>query len=197
MCCVCVVLCCVVLCCVVLCCVVFFFFIYYLVSINFFACLFVLFVCLCAQFRTQLDTLLQTLRSSQSHFIRCIKPNRRNAPCEWDGAVVLGQMKSGGLVEALRIHQRSKWSCRLVFRTFVERYQPLVPVELWKSVSAAEAAGDKEKRELALDKPGMWCVVRGGGGRGRGRVGLFVVGVRILIQMLCDVGWYVMGCNVM
>ena len=41
--------------------------------------------------------------SSDTHFIRCIKPNEKKAKKAWDEGSVLRQLKCSGVMEAVRV----------------------------------------------------------------------------------------------
>uniref|UniRef100_A0A7S2W7S0 Myosin motor domain-containing protein n=1 Tax=Mucochytrium quahogii TaxID=96639 RepID=A0A7S2W7S0_9STRA len=55
------------------------------------------------QFKRQLRDLVKEIGQTQSHFIRCIKPNRVEAKDRFDEKMVLQQLKCSGVVEAIRI----------------------------------------------------------------------------------------------
>ncbi len=46
-----------------------------------------------SQFKRQLGELAAKLSELQPHYVRCIKPNPRNAPMELDQAYALEQLK--------------------------------------------------------------------------------------------------------
>jgi len=57
------------------------------------------------QFRSQLDLLLQTLKVTNPHYIKCIKPNRLKQQGIFDKSMVLEQLKYSGALEVVRIRQ--------------------------------------------------------------------------------------------
>jgi hypothetical protein len=56
-----------------------------------------------SQFRAQLRSLMDIINSTTPHFIRCIKPNAECAPNVIDKALVINQLKCGGVLEAARV----------------------------------------------------------------------------------------------
>jgi myosin heavy subunit len=77
---------------------------------------------LCAKFKLDLDSLMTALRSTVPHFIRCIKPNEKQAPSLFDCRLTLNQLKYSGLFEAIRI-RKSGYSVRVPIDLFVKRFQ--------------------------------------------------------------------------
>eukprot|EP00981_Chlorochromonas_danica_P006314 scaffold1365_cov163-Ochromonas_danica.AAC.4 len=57
------------------------------------------------QFRSQLDILMNTLRSTSPHYIKCIKPNASKMANIFDGSLVLEQLRYSGALEVVRIRQ--------------------------------------------------------------------------------------------
>ena len=74
------------------------------------------------EFRVQLNELLLTLKMTQPHFIRCIRPNSEKVAFHFESNQVLWQMKSAGLVQALRI-RRSGYPHRRTHADFYRRYK--------------------------------------------------------------------------
>lgn len=82
-------------------------------------------VTLGSQFRTQLIGFVQTLYSTEPHFIRCVKPNHAKTHSLVDGQLVLRQLRYAGLFEAIRI-RKSGFSFRAPLNIFANSYQMLV-----------------------------------------------------------------------
>lgn len=49
--------------------------------------------CLCSQ--QQLQALMETLNSTEPHYIRCVKPNSLNRPQQFENASVIHQLRCG------------------------------------------------------------------------------------------------------
>merc|ERR1719277_398189 len=57
----------------------------------------------CAFFSQQLINLMTTLNITEPYFCRAMKPNWNKSAQEWDNTLVEDQLRSGGLIEALRV----------------------------------------------------------------------------------------------
>ncbi|KAL9685470.1 hypothetical protein QQ045_022920 [Rhodiola kirilowii] len=78
------------------------------------------------RFKQQLQTLLETLNSTEPHYIRCIKPNNLLKPAIFEGKNVLQQLRCGGVLEAIRI-SCAGYPTRKPFFEFVDRFGILAP----------------------------------------------------------------------
>merc|ERR1719447_2423172 len=54
-------------------------------------------------FSSQLIGLMKTLNITEPYFCRAMKPNWNKSAKEWDNVLVEDQLRSGGLIEALRV----------------------------------------------------------------------------------------------
>eukprot|EP01124_Arcella_intermedia_P005227 TRINITY_DN13079_c0_g1_i1.p1 TRINITY_DN13079_c0_g1~~TRINITY_DN13079_c0_g1_i1.p1 ORF type:complete len:2192 (+),score=673.69 TRINITY_DN13079_c0_g1_i1:67-6642(+) len=79
-----------------------------------------------AQYRQQLDELLDTLGGTFPHFVRCIIPNHKKTRGYLDYPVVLDQLACNGVLEGIKI-SRLGFPNRLLYPEFVKRYYLLVP----------------------------------------------------------------------
>jgi len=57
----------------------------------------------CTFFKQQLINLMTTLNVTEPYFCRAMKPNWNKSSKEWDNVLVEDQLRSGGLIEALRV----------------------------------------------------------------------------------------------
>merc|ERR1719334_1511516 len=57
----------------------------------------------CSFFKSQLVNLMTTLDVTEPYFCRAMKPNWNKSAKEWDNVLVEDQLRSGGLIEALRV----------------------------------------------------------------------------------------------
>jgi len=78
-----------------------------------------------AQFRQQLDKLMTQLNATQTHYIRCIKPNNDKAPSQLDPVLTLEQLRYSGVFEAVRIRKQG-YPFRYTYERFVDRYKCLM-----------------------------------------------------------------------
>ncbi|XP_032645645.1 unconventional myosin-X [Chelonoidis abingdonii] len=77
------------------------------------------------QFKDSLHSLMATLSSSNPFFVRCIKPNTKKMPDQFDQAVVLNQLHYSGMLETVRI-RRAGFPVRRQFQDFYKRYKVLM-----------------------------------------------------------------------
>lgn len=82
------------------------------------------------QFRNQLDSLISTLRSTEPHYVKCIKPNAVKAVCSSVPSIVMEQLRYSGALEVVRI-RREGYPTRMKFRDFYEAYELLSRKRGW------------------------------------------------------------------
>ena len=68
-----------------------------------------------------LGKLMDTLNHANPFFIRCIKSNADKAPCQFDNAIVLRQLRYTGMLATVKIRQ-SGYNYRLSFEVSRESY---------------------------------------------------------------------------
>ncbi|KAK6147671.1 hypothetical protein DH2020_018583 [Rehmannia glutinosa] len=56
-----------------------------------------------SRFKLQLQSLMETLNSTEPHYIRCVKPNNVLKPAIFENINVIQQLRCGGVLEAIRI----------------------------------------------------------------------------------------------
>jgi myosin-5 len=76
---------------------------------------------LALKFQAQISSVINSLNRSTPHFIRCIKPNNSMKPHELNPRLTLEQMKTAGLVEALRVRALGL-PVRMTMEQFARRY---------------------------------------------------------------------------
>ncbi|XP_068659158.1 myosin-15 isoform X2 [Aristolochia californica] len=79
-----------------------------------------------SRFKQQLQALMETLNSTEPHYIRCVKPNSLNRPQLFENKSVLHQLRCGGVLEAVRI-SLAGYPTRRMYCDFVDRYGLLAP----------------------------------------------------------------------
>ncbi|XP_010526481.1 PREDICTED: myosin-14 isoform X1 [Tarenaya hassleriana] len=97
-----------------------------------------------SRFKQQLVSLLETLSSTEPHYIRCVKPNNLLKPSIFENQNVLQQLRCGGVMEAIRI-SCAGYPTRKHFDEFLDRFGILAPEVLDKS--SDEIAGCKKLLE--------------------------------------------------
>ncbi|VAI63066.1 unnamed protein product [Triticum turgidum subsp. durum] len=79
-----------------------------------------------SRFKQQLQSLLETLSSTEPHYIRCVKPNSLLKPAIFENQNVLQQLRCGGVMEAIRI-SCAGYPTRRTFLEFIDRFGILAP----------------------------------------------------------------------
>eukprot|EP00267_Zea_mays_P056043 XP_023156079.1 uncharacterized protein LOC100383772 isoform X5 [Zea mays] len=78
------------------------------------------------RFKWQLQELMETLSSTEPHYIRCIKPNNHLKPATFENINVLQQLRCSGVLEAIRI-SCAGYPTRKIFHDFLCRFCILAP----------------------------------------------------------------------
>lgn len=93
---------------------------------------------LAQKFCSQLDTLMQTLKATHPHYVRCIKPNSLKEPLKFEPVIVLQQLRYSGVFEAVQIRKLG-FPFRHRFGEFARRYRCVIEdrTKVWSSDRAA------------------------------------------------------------
>lgn len=81
------------------------------------------------KFRTQLNQLMKKLNKTGASFIRCIKPNGKMAPRDFEGGSILSQLECAGMVSVLTLMQDG-WPSRAPFKELYQMYKDYLPPRL-------------------------------------------------------------------
>ncbi|XP_033874099.3 unconventional myosin-VI-like isoform X2 [Acipenser ruthenus] len=81
------------------------------------------------KFKTQLNILLEKLRSTGSSFIRCVKPNLKMVSRQFEGAQILSQLQCSGMVSVLDLMQGG-FPSRAPFHELYNMYKQYMPAKL-------------------------------------------------------------------
>jgi myosin-5 len=79
-----------------------------------------------SRFKLQLQSLMETLSSTEPHYIRCVKPNNVLKPAIFENVNIIQQLRCGGVLEAIRI-SCAGYPTRRTFYEFLNRFGVLAP----------------------------------------------------------------------
>ncbi|KAJ7982129.1 Myosin [Quillaja saponaria] len=79
-----------------------------------------------SRFKQQLQSLMETLNTTEPHYIRCVKPNTVLKPGIFENFNVLNQLRCGGVLEAIRI-SCAGYPTKRTFDEFLDRFGMLAP----------------------------------------------------------------------
>jgi len=114
-------------------------------------------------FKSSLIELMNTINSTDVHYIRCIKPNEAKEPWKFEGPMVLSQLRACGVLETVRI-STAGYPTRWTYEEFALRYYMLCHSSQWTSeikemchAILRKALGDashqkRDKYQLGLTK---------------------------------------------
>ncbi|MCE5166846.1 hypothetical protein HAX54_028007 [Datura stramonium] len=68
---------------------------------------------------------METLSSTEPHYIRCVKPNSLNRPQKFENLSILHQLRCGGVLEAVRI-SLAGYPTRRTYHEFIDRFGLIV-----------------------------------------------------------------------
>ena len=105
-----------------------------------------------AQFKEQLNGLINTLRATNPRFVRCVKPNPDKAPFTMYPEQSFMQLKHAGMMEAIRIRQEG-YAMREDHEDFMRRFKILSPNsknlrELVLYISNLFGTNEKQEKNL-------------------------------------------------
>ena len=79
-----------------------------------------------ANFRRQMNSLMQELNNSYCHFLRCIKPNEHKTPWKLVPRLVLLQVQYLGLLDSIAI-RREGFPVKITYKNFYKKFEILHP----------------------------------------------------------------------
>ncbi|XP_068650138.1 myosin-17-like [Aristolochia californica] len=101
-----------------------------------------------SRFKQQLQSLMETLSSTEPHYIRCVKPNNVLKPAIFENFNIIQQLRCGGVLEAIRI-SCAGYPTRRTFYEFLHRFGVLAPEVLEGNFD------EKVACQKILDKMGL------------------------------------------
>ncbi|KAJ3289168.1 Myosin type-2 heavy chain 1 [Borealophlyctis nickersoniae] len=109
-------------------------------------------------FKASLVKLMATIRETEVHYIRCIKPNSAKVAFAFEAQMVLQQLRACGVLETIRI-SCAGYPSRSTFADFADRYYLLVPSKEWgpdakklTSTIVKKVISDEDKHQMGLTK---------------------------------------------
>lgn len=107
--------------------------------------------------KEQLTSLMNQLHSTHPHFVRCILPNHKKKPKQFNAPLVLDQLRCNGVLEGIRI-ARTGFPNRLPFSEFRQRYEVLcqdMPKGYLEGQQIAQTMLEKLNLDKALYRVGL------------------------------------------
>ncbi|KAL0459433.1 UNVERIFIED_CONTAM: Myosin-9 [Sesamum latifolium] len=101
-----------------------------------------------SRFKVQLQQLMETLNSTEPHYIRCVKPNNLLKPAIFENVNIMQQLRCGGVLEAIRI-SCAGYPTRKTFYEFLHRFGLLAP-EVLEGNNDEKAACQKILEKMGL-----------------------------------------------
>ncbi|KAH9626895.1 hypothetical protein KSS87_002295, partial [Heliosperma pusillum] len=102
------------------------------------------------RFKMQLQQLMDTLNSTEPHYIRCVKPNNLLKPAIFENNSVMQQLRCGGVLEAIRI-SCAGYPTHRTFSEFINRFKMLAP----EAVTGTGTDPDEVVCSKILEKMGL------------------------------------------
>ncbi|XP_045809003.1 myosin-9-like isoform X3 [Trifolium pratense] len=102
-----------------------------------------------SRFKIQLQQLMETLSSTEPHYIRCVKPNNLLKPAIFENVNIMHQLRCGGVLEAIRI-SCAGYPTRRPFFEFANRFGVLAPEAM-----EANSCNEKNACQKILEKMGL------------------------------------------
>ncbi|XP_058190972.1 myosin-15 isoform X4 [Rhododendron vialii] len=102
-----------------------------------------------SRFKQQLQALMETLNSTEPHYIRCVKPNSLNQPQKFENESILHQLRCGGVLEAVRI-SLAGYPTRKTYHEFVDRFG-LIALDVIDGSYNEKTATEKILKKLKLE----------------------------------------------
>jgi myosin-5 len=75
---------------------------------------------------------MDTIRQTNVHYIRCIKPNEAKVEWVFEPTIVLSQLRACGVLETIRI-SCAGYPTRWTFEEFADRYKCLMKSSEWEN----------------------------------------------------------------
>jgi myosin heavy subunit len=98
------------------------------------------------KFKNQLGSLMDMVNATDVQYVRCIKPNPNKSSTEYDRRMVVEQLRSAGMIEAVRI-SRAAYPNRLSYPEFMQRFH-LLKSKKWHNSVLANLSGQSPEEQV-------------------------------------------------
>ncbi|CAF3453172.1 unnamed protein product [Rotaria sp. Silwood1] len=109
-----------------------------------------------ATHREQLNKLMNNLKQTHPHFVRCIIPNEIKTGGVLDSHLVMHQLTCNGVLEGIRICRKG-FPNRMIYSEFKQRYSILAPNAIPKGFVDAKNATENILKDVALSEELYRC----------------------------------------
>ncbi|CAF0977389.1 unnamed protein product [Rotaria sordida] len=109
-----------------------------------------------ATHREQLNKLMNNLKQTHPHFVRCIIPNEIKTGGVLDSHLVMHQLTCNGVLEGIRICRKG-FPNRMIYSEFKQRYSILAPNAIPKGFVDAKKATENILKDVALSEELYRC----------------------------------------
>lgn len=103
------------------------------------------------EFRNSLSSLVDVIRNTKTHYIRCIKPNTTKEAMKIDSSYVLRQLSACGVLETVKI-SAAGYPGRWEFGEFYDRYRILGNYSSNKNFSRSKLESDQPTKKKSARK---------------------------------------------
>jgi myosin heavy subunit len=112
-----------------------------------------------SQFMRELTDLITRIKTTRSHFIRCIKPNNDLTPSVFNDQMVMSQLRCGGALGAVQVF-RAGFPNRVQFELFVKKYSLFALVVGVNNFTRSLHVTLKETRQYCTDQLYRLCAAK-------------------------------------
>ena len=107
-------------------------------------------------FQEQLNKLMNNLKQTHPHFVRCIIPNEIKTGGVLDSHLVMHQLTCNGVLEGIRICRKG-FPNRMIYSEFKQRYSILAPNAIPKGFVDAKKSTENILKDVALSEELYRC----------------------------------------
>ncbi|GMM31406.1 hypothetical protein DAMA08_041510 [Martiniozyma asiatica (nom. inval.)] len=101
-------------------------------------------------FKASLLDLMQTINTTDVHYIRCIKPNETKTAWEFSNSLILSQLRACGVLETIKISMVG-YQSKYTYDEFLYRFVILLGYSVQQLLSNVESVSIEQKKNFAHD----------------------------------------------